>query len=223
MNRKIKDSIYGQLAIITKALSSPKRLEVVELLSQGEKSVETIAEQADLGIKNASAQLKELKSANLVSSRREGKFVYYRLANGSITDLWRHLNNFAQGHLGELQKILAESLSSPETLEQVNRKELFQRVKRKEIILIDVRPLGEYEAAHLPFAVSIPASELSKHLRLLPKNKGIVAYCRGSYCFLAKEVVEVLRRKGFKASRLQDSVHDWESFGLPLERKNINA
>lgn len=223
MSREIKDAIYGQLAIITKALSSPKRLEIIELLSQGEKSVENIAEQASLGIKNSSAQLKELKSAGLINSRRNGKFVYYRLANDSITGLWRYLSQFVQGHLGELQKIMLESLSAPEALEQVSRKELLLRTKRKEIILIDVRPNDEYETAHLPFAMSIPASELAKHLRSLPKNKEIVAYCRGPYCFLAKEAVEVLRRKGFKASRLQDSVHDWKSYGLPLEGKSINV
>jgi DNA-binding transcriptional ArsR family regulator len=223
MNREIKDAIYSQLSIITKALSSPKRLEIIELLSQGEKSVEAIAEQAGLGIKNSSAQLKELKSAGLVNSRRDGKFVYYRLADDSITDLWRHLSQFAQGHLGELQKIMVESLSAPEALEQISRKELLLRAKRKEIILIDVRPNDEYEAAHLPFAMSIPASDITKHLRSLPKNKEIVAYCRGPYCFLAKEAVEVLSRKGFKARRLQDSVHDWKSYGLSLEGKNVNA
>lgn len=221
MSRAAKNAIYDQLAIITKALSNPKRLEMIELLSQGEKSVEVISEQADMGVKNTSAQLKELKSANLVSSRRDGKFVYYRLANDSITDLWRSLNNFAQEHLSELKKIMFESLSAPEALEHVSRKDLLQRVRRKEIILIDVRPLDEYETAHLPFALSIPANELAKHLRLLPKNKEIVAYCRGPYCFLAKETVEKLKRKGFSASRLQDSVHDWKSYGLPLEGKNI--
>lgn len=222
MNREIKDAIYGQIAILTKVLSSPKRLEIIELLSQGEKSVEAVAEQADLGIKNSSAQLKELKSAGLVTSRRDGKFVYYRLKNDSINGLWQNLSKFAQAHLGELQKIMIASLSSTEALEHVSRKELFLRAKNNEIILIDVRPHDEFETAHLPFALSIPAGELSKHLRLLPKNKEIVAYCRGPYCFLAKEVVEILRRKGFKAKRLQDSVYEWKSYGLPLEGKNVN-
>ena len=127
------------------------------------------------------------------------------------------LSNFAQGHLGELQKILLESLSAPDALEHVSRKDLLQKAKRKDVIIIDVRPSDEYETAHLPFALSIPVHELSKHLRLLPKNKEIVAYCRGPYCFLAQEAVEILRRKGFKASRMKDSVHDWEAHGLQLE------
>ena len=223
MKREAKDAVYSQITIITKALSSPKRLEIIELLCQGEKSVETISEQAMLGMKNASAQLKELKLANLVISRREGKFVFYRLANSAVPDLWRHLNSFAQENLGELQKIMVKSFSSPEALEHVNRKELLLKARRKEIILIDVRPSDEYETAHIAYALSVPANELSKYLKTFPKDKEIVAYCRGHYCFLAIEAVEALRRKGFKASRLQDSVHDWESHGLPLEGKNINA
>jgi len=223
MKRQAKDAVYNQLAIITKALSSPKRLEIIELLCQGEKSVETIAQQAMLEVKNTSAQLKELKLANLVVSRREGKFVFYRLANNSVPELWRHLNLFAQEHVSELQKIMTKSFSAPEALEHVNRKELLLKAKRKEIIIIDVRPSDEYETAHIPFALSVPANLLSKYLRTFPKDKEIVAYCRGHYCFLAIEAVEALRRKGFKATRLQDSVHDWESHGLPLEGKSISA
>ena len=218
MKRQIKDAIFGHLASVTKALASPKRLEIIELLSQGEKSVETIAEQAALGVKNASAQLKELKSAHLVESRRDGKYVFYRLADTEVAHFWSKLRSFSHDRIAEIQRITNEAMAVPEVLEEVSRKELLQRAKKGDVVLIDVRPEDEYQAGHLPFAISIPISELSKHLKTLPKKKEIVAYCRGPYCFFAKDAVETLLKSGFKARRLSDGVHDWSSRGLPVER-----
>lgn len=217
-NREIKDAIYSQLASLTKALSNPKRLEIVDLLCQGEKTVEAISEQAAMGVKNASAQLKELKSARLVESRREGKYVYYRIADPTIAQFWTRLRTFGHSQLNELREITRTALNVPEALEEMSRKTLLAKAKRGDVILLDVRPVDEYETAHLPYAISVPISQLPKHLKTLSKNKEIVAYCRGPYCFFAKEAVETLRKKGFKAYNLKDSVVDWSDHGMPLVR-----
>lgn len=217
MKRQIKDALYEQFARTTKALSSPKRIEILDLLNQGEKTVETLAEQANLGIKNASAQLKELKSALLVDSRRDGKYVYYRISNTSVADFMLGLRKFGEKHFAEVQKIASDAFDDSTSMEPVNRKQLLAQVKKGDVILLDVRPSDEYAKAHLPFAVSVPISELQKELKNLPKNKEIVAYCRGPYCFFAKEAVELLEKRGYKASRLKDSVHEWSTYGLPVE------
>lgn len=217
MKRQIKDALYEQFARTTKALSSPKRIEILDLLGQGEKTVETIAEQAHLGIKNASAQLKELKSALLVDTKRDGKYVYYRLASNTVADLLLKLRTFNEGHFAEIQKIASEAFEDADSMEPINRKQLLTQAKKGEIVLLDVRPSDEYAQSHISYAVSVPISALQKELKNLPKNKEIVAYCRGPYCFFAKEAVELLKRKGFKASRLKDSVHEWASYGLPVE------
>jgi rhodanese-related sulfurtransferase len=219
MKRQIKDAIYGHLASLTKALSSPKRIEIIDLLCQGEKTVEAVSEQAALGLKNTSAQLKELKSARLVESRKEGKYVYYRIADPSVAQFWTRLRTFGHDRISEIQQITEDAFAGPEALEQMNRKTLLAKAKRGDVVLIDVRPTDEYESGHIPFAISIPASDVSKHLKLLPKKKEIVAYCRGPYCFFAKEAVETLRKHGFKAFNLRDSVHDWSERGLPVERR----
>lgn len=219
MKRQIKDSLYEQLARTTKALSSPKRIEILDLLGQGEKTVETLAEQASLGIKNTSAQLKELKSALLVESRRDGKYVYYRLSSNSVADFLIGLRTFSETQFAEIQKIVSETFADVDSMEPVNRKQLLIQAKKGDIILLDVRPADEYAQSHLPHAVSIPISELQKELKNLPKNKEIVAYCRGPYCFFAKEAVELLKKRGYKASRLKDSVHEWSLHGLPTESK----
>jgi rhodanese-related sulfurtransferase len=218
MKRQIKDAIYEQLARSTKALCHPKRIEILDILSQGEKTVETLAEQAELGIKNASAQLKELKSALLVDSRKDGKHVYYRLRDQQTQALLLYLRKYSEHQFSELQKIASEAFASIDEMESLNRKQLFSKAKRGEVILLDVRPFDEFQHAHLPFALSVPLSELSQQMKTLPKDKEIIAYCRGPYCFFAKEAVDVLRRKGFRAQRLKDSISDWESQGLPVIR-----
>ncbi len=217
MKRKIKDALYEQFSRTTKALSSPKRIEILDLLSQSEKTVEMVAEQTDLGIKNTSAQLKELKSALLVDTRRDGKYVYYRLASNSVANLLFNLRTFNERHFTEIQKIASQAFNDAGLIDAVNRKQLLAQAKKGDVILLDVRPSDEYTQAHLPYAISVPISDLKKELKNLPKNKEIVAYCRGPYCFFAKEAVELLTKKGFIASRLKDSVHEWASHGLPIE------
>ena len=220
MKRQPKDSIYEQFARTTKALSSPKRLEILDLLSQSEKTVESLAEQANLGIKNASAQLKELKSALLVESRRNGKYVYYRLSNQSVANFLIDLRKFSEAQFVEIQKMASELFADVELMKPINRKQLLARVRKGEVILLDVRPTNEFQQSHLPFAISVPISELQKELKNFPKHKEIIAYCRGPYCLLAKEAVELLKKRGYKASRLKDSVVEWASYGLPIKSQS---
>jgi rhodanese-related sulfurtransferase len=217
-NRQAKDAIYGQLASLTKALSNPKRLEIIDLLCQGEKTVEAVSEQAALGLKNASAQLKELRSARLVEFRREGKHVFYRIADPTIAQFWTRFRTFGHSQLNEIQQITRRAMGGTEALEEMDRKALYAKAKRGDVVLLDVRPTDEFESGHLPFAISVPISQLSKHLKQLSKKKEIVAYCRGPYCFFAKEAVETLRKQGFKAYNLSDSVVDWAENGMPIAR-----
>lgn len=223
MKRQIKDAIYGHMGTVTKALGSPKRLEILDLLSQGEKSVEMIAEHAELGIKNASAQLKELKSARLIDSRRSGKNVFYRLSDPQVARFWIELQKFSQNRISEIQTILTEVMGSENVLEKVDRKTLLSRARNGDVVLLDVRPADEFNAGHLPFARSVPMAELKARLKDLPKSKTIVAYCRGPYCFYSKEAVELLRKKGFRAEQLKDSVNDWAAEGLPIEKSKEPA
>lgn len=217
MKRQIKDNIYESISTYTKALSNPKRIEIMELLLQGEKTVELISEQAEVPFKNASAQLKELRVAGFVKSAKDGKYVTYSIADDEVANFILNLRDFSSKKSGNLQKITQEYLTTSNEYAGENRKSLMSKAKKGEIIVIDVRPVDEYISGHLPFAISVPISELSKKIKEFPKNIEIIAYCRGPYCFLALEAVEALRAKGFKAIRLSDSVQDWKSVGFPIE------
>lgn len=215
--RKTKDLLYGQVARMTKAIGSPKRLELLELLCQSEKTVELLAEQAQISVKLTSAHLKQLKLARLVDSRRDGKYIYYRLADDSIADIWVSLRMLAEERLLELQLGLRSLAKGSDALQPMDRKAVLLKAKRGEVVVLDVRPESEYAAGHLPFAHSIPLSELRKRLTELPKSKPIVAYCRGPFCVMAGEAVELLQRRGFRALRLEDGVAEWRYHGLPIE------
>ena len=216
--RKTKDLLYGQVARMTKAIGSPKRLELLELLCQSEKTVELLAKQAQISVKLTSAHLKQLKLARLVDSRREGKYIYYRLADDSIADIWVSLRMLAEERLLELQLGLRSLAKAPEALQPMDRQAVLVKAKRGEVVVLDVRPEAEYAAGHLPFARGIPLSELRKRLTELPKSKLIVAYCRGPFCVMAGEAVELLQRRGFRALRLEDGVAEWRFHGLPIEQ-----
>lgn len=217
--RTVKDILYEQVARIGKATSSPKRLELMELLAQGEKSVEVMADELGIAIKLASAHLKVLKEARLVNARKDGKFVYYRLAGQDIGDLWVAMREVAQEHLVELRVALDEIASAPDKLASCSRKQLMEQAKRGEIIVIDVRPRAEFDHAHLPFARSMPLGEIVQRMAELPKNTEIVAYCRGPFCLFADEAAHLLKTRGRKVSKLRDGVAEWTSAGMPLETK----
>lgn len=215
--REIKNHLYEQVARIGKAVSSPKRLELIELLCQGEKTVETLAKQADISVKLASAHLKELRQARLVDTRRDGKYVLYRLANTSVADLWVTLRSAAEDRLVELQVALTSLMDHSDDLEEMDRVTILKKAHAGEVLVLDVRPSEEFAAAHLPHARSLPVSELKKRLAELPKDVPVVAYCRGPFCLMAKEAVELLRNHGYRAFHLADGVAEWRAHGLPVE------
>ncbi|WP_029133558.1 ArsR/SmtB family transcription factor [Sedimenticola selenatireducens] len=215
--RLLKDLLYEQVARIGKAVSSPKRLELLELLAQGEKTVETLAGELAVDVKLASAHLKALKDARLVASRRDGKFVIYRLSGPDVARLWVMLREVAEEHLVELRVALGQMVADPARLAAVGRQTLLERAQRGEVVVIDVRPQNEYETAHLPFARSMPVAELERRLTELPLDKEIVAYCRGPFCLLSDEAVALLAAKGYRIRKILDGVSEWEAAGLPVE------
>lgn len=214
--REIKNHLYEQVARIGKAVASPKRLELIELLCQGEKTVETLATQADISVKLASAHLKELRQARLVDTRKDGKYVLYRLASTSVADLWVTLRTEAEERLVELQMALASIVAHGDDLQGVARADILRRAEAGEVVVLDVRPTEEFEVAHLPHARSMPVSELKKRIAELPKGLPVVAYCRGPFCLMAKDAVEQLRKKGYQAFHLTDGVAEWRARGLPV-------
>jgi rhodanese-related sulfurtransferase len=214
---ELKRHLYEQVARIGKAVSSPKRLELIELLCQGEKAVETLAAQSEISVKLASAHLKELRQARLVDTRKVGKYVLYRLASTSVADLWVTLRSEAEERLVELQLALASIIEHGDELKGVDRASILQRASTGEVIVLDVRPEDEFSVAHLPHARSLPVDELKKRLAELPKDVPIVAYCRGPFCLMAKQAVALLRLKGFQAFHLSDGVAEWRSRGLPVD------
>lgn len=217
MSRELKNILYEHVARVGKALSSPKRLEILELLAQGEKTVDALASEAAIDIKLASAHLRVLKESRLVESRRDGRFIAYRLSGEDVASLWANLHTVATEHLVELQLALDGIVSSPERLTPETRLSLLNKVKQDDIVVLDVRPENEYQAGHLPHARSIPLSELKRRLTELPKDKEIVAYCRGPFCLMAAEAVSLLKKRGYHASKIGDGVAEWAAAGLPIE------
>jgi rhodanese-related sulfurtransferase/DNA-binding MarR family transcriptional regulator len=215
-NRMLKDLLYEQVARVGKALASPKRLEMLEMLAQGEKAVETVAAEVAVDVKLASAHLKALREARLVQSRRDGKRILYRLSGQDVAQLGVTLREVAEEHLVELQLELKRMMAEPERLAKVGRKELMAQAKRGEVVVLDVRPAEEYDTAHLPYARSMPLAEIEHRLAELPRGAEIVAYCRGPFCLMSDEAVELLRKRGFKARKTFDGVSEWIAAGLPL-------
>lgn len=216
-SRRMKNLLYEQVARIGKAVSSPKRLEMLELLAQGEKTVERLAADASIGIKLASAHLKVLKEARLVEARREGRFIAYRLTGRDVAELWVNLSSVAEEHLVELRLALEKIFAAPERLTSETRAGLLERARLGEVIVIDVRPQNEYEIGHLPFARSMPLAEVEKRLSELPRHKEVVAYCRGPFCLLSNEAVKLLRARGIRARKISDGVAEWTADGMPIE------
>lgn len=212
----IRNLLYEHVARVGKAVSSPKRLELLEMLAQGEKNVEALAAELSVDVKLASAHLKVLREARLVASRRDGKHVHYRLAGRDVAGLWVTLREVAEEHLLELRVALERMASDPARLASIGREALLEQARRGDVVVIDVRPREEYEAAHLPFARSMPVAEIEKRLSELPRGKDIVAYCRGPFCLLSDEAVGLLAARGYRARKILDGVSEWHAAGLPL-------
>ena len=214
--RQFKNLIYEQLARIGKTVASPQRLELLDLISQSERTVESLAEETTLSIANTSRHLQILKGARLVVTDKRGLNVYYRLADNSVAELLRSIRLLAENRLTEMDQIRNTFFKERSEFAPVNRETLLKRVKEGELIVLDVRPAEEYETAHIPGAFSIPIAELIRRFSELPKDREIVAYCRGPYCVFSEEAVVELRSLGYHAHRWEEGVHDWKTHGFPL-------
>ena len=214
----MKNLLYEQVSRLSKALASPKRLELIELLCQCEKSVETLARETGMSVKLASAHLRALRAGQLVETRKDGKYVLYRLADPSVADRWVSLRSVAEERLVDLQMALRSLLEARAALVGIDRKAILRQAQHGEVIVIDVRPEEEFAAGHLPFARSLPLAELKKRLKQLPKDKPVVAYCRGPFCLMAQDAVALLQKQGYRAQHLEDGVAEWRARGLPIEQ-----
>jgi rhodanese-related sulfurtransferase/DNA-binding transcriptional ArsR family regulator len=215
--RQYKDAIYEQFARIGKAVASPKRLELLDLLCQGERTVEVLAREANLSVANTSQHLQVLRAAHLAEAEKQGLHVVYRIAEPKVSDFFHALRSLAETQLAEVEQLTRRFFSDKEGLEAVDRQTLLERVGSGMVAVLDVRPPEEYRAGHLPGALSIPLSELRRRLAELPRDREIVAYCRGPYCVLSVEAVEILRAEGFRAVRMEEGVQEWRQRGLCIE------
>ncbi len=215
--RAFKTQLYEQFARVGKALASPHRLELLDVLMQCERTVESLAQETGMSIANASQHLQVLRAARLVETRREGVSIYYRLASEGVAALWLSLRQVGETHLAEIDRVVETFLQDRTHLQPIEASTLLERLRRDEVILLDVRPFEEFRAGHLPQALSIPVAELEARLAELPADKEIVAYCRGPYCVFADEAVALLRTHGYQARRLEQGVADWRMLALPVE------
>ena len=216
-NRQFKNQMYGQIARIGKALSSPKRLEMIDILGQGERSVETLARETAQTIANCSRHLQILKQSSLVEPRKEGTRAFYRLADSEVARHWLGLRTFAVERLAEGERGVRDYHELRDELRPVSSKELLELIRRGDVIVLDVRPVEEYRAGHLPGALVVPPGEVERRLASLTKDREIVAYCRGPYCVYAVEAVKVLRRHGLAARRMEQGIPEWRLLGHPVE------
>ena len=215
--RHFKDQLYEQFARIGKALSNPHRLELVELLAQGERTVEELAAEANLPIANASQHLQVLRAAQLVDVRRDGLYAYYRLSDERVFRVWQALRDLGEQQLAEVNRLVESFLQDRSPLQSISAAELIERIEAGDVLVLDVRPEPEYRSGHIPEARSIPVDELETRLGELPRKKEIIAYCRGPYCVFADEAVALLQRHGYRARRLVEGLPDWQVLNLPVE------
>ena len=215
-----KKDLFAQLAILGKSLSNANRLELIEFLAQGEMSVDELSKASGLSVANTSQHLQDLRRSGLVINRSEGKKAIYRLSDYKVIELLGLMRSIAETNLAEIQVLINNYLLSKDSFEPLERDELLKRVHSGDVTVIDVRPDIEYQSGHLPSALNIPLSKLEEELKNLPKDKEIIAYCRGPYCLLSFDAVEQLRKQGFKARRLQDGFPEWKLQGLPIEQSS---
>ena len=218
-DRELKRTLFDQFGRIGQALASGRRIELVDVLANGERTVEAVAGEVGLSVANTSQHLQILRQAGLVTTRREGTSIHYRLAAPEVFELWRTLRTLAGARLAEVERLATAYLGARDELEPVSREELVRRLRDGEdLVVLDVRPAAEHAAGHLPGAVSIPVGELRRRLAELPADREIVAYCRGPYCAFAHEAVALLRQEGFSARRLEDGLPEWQAAGLAMAR-----
>lgn len=213
-----KRLLFRQFAAVAKAVAHEHRLELLEALAQGERSVETLAGCTGLSIANASQHLQRMRRAGLVETRRDGKFVLYDLSDTAVLDLVAALSRIGERHVAEVDKIVRTYFNSRDAMEPVSRAELLARMKKGDVQVLDVRPADEFELGHIPGAINLPLATLKRKLAILDSDKEIVAYCRGAWCVLSFDAVALLRGKGYRVRRLEDGLPEWQAASLPVER-----
>jgi rhodanese-related sulfurtransferase len=216
-HREFKDRLFEQFARVGKALASPKRLEIVDLLAQGERPVEEIAKETAMSVASASQHLQALKAARMVEARREGLYIHYRLSDEDVFRTWQAVRALAESRLAEVDRVVEAYLEDRDALEAVDATELMERLSDGSVVVLDVRPGEEYRAGHIPGALSVPVDALEAALQTLPKDRELVAYCRGPYCVFSDEAVALLRARGYRARRLRQGLPDWRAAGMPVE------
>lgn len=216
-HRDFKNRLYGQLARLGKALSSPHRLEILELLAQGERTVDSLATEMGLSLANTSQHLQALRQATLVEGRKDGLFVHYRLVDPDVCELSTVIRSVAERRLADFERLVREQFGDRADAEPVPMDELLKRARSKRVVILDTRPASEYVAGHIAGAISVPVDDLQRRLKELTRGKEYVAYCRGPYCVYADRAVEILRAHGRRARRLLDGFPEWRSAGLPVE------
>jgi len=216
IHRDFKDRLYGQFARIGKALSNPHRLEILELLAQRERTVDSLATETGLSLANTSQHLQALRQAALVDSRKDGLFVHYRLAGAEVFELSKVLRTVAEQRLADFERLVRDHFGDRDDAEAVSMAELLKRARARHAVILDTRPASEYLAGHIAGAISVPVGELKRRLQQLTKGKDYVAYCRGPYCVYADRAVELLRATGRRARRMRDGFPEWRAAGLPI-------
>jgi rhodanese-related sulfurtransferase len=216
-HREFKNRLFEQFARIGKALASPKRLEILDLLAQGERAVEEIARETAMPVANASQHLQVLKGARMVESKRDGLYAYYRLVGEEVFEVWRAVRGLGESRLAEIDWVVETYLKDRDALEVVGAIALMERLSDGSVVVLDVRPEEEYRAGHIPGALSVPVDALEAALQTLPKDREIVAYCRGPYCVFSDEAVKLLEARGYRARRLMEGFPEWRAAGLPVE------
>ncbi len=216
-HREFKDLLFEQFARVGRALANPHRLELIDLLAQGERTVEELARESAMSVANTSRHLQELRNARLVEVRREGHYRYYRLADGGVYGVWRAVRELGEARLAEVDRLVGTYLTDRDSLEAVCAEELIQKMREEGAVVLDVRPEEEYRAGHIPGARSVPMERLEAYLEEIPKDREVVAYCRGPYCVFSDEAVKLLGTRGYRASRLTEGFPEWRAAGLPVE------
>jgi rhodanese-related sulfurtransferase/DNA-binding transcriptional ArsR family regulator len=216
-HREFKDRLFEQFARVGKALASPKRLEIVDLLAQSERTVEEIATETNMSVANASQHLQALKGARMVEARREGLYAHYRLGAEDVFRTWQAVRALGESRLAEVDRVVETYLADRDALEAVDVMELMERLSDGSVVVLDVRPEEEYRAGHIPGAHSVPVEKLEAYLEKIPKNREVVAYCRGPYCVFSDEAVALLSSRGYRAKRFAEGLPDWRAAGMPVE------
>jgi rhodanese-related sulfurtransferase len=216
-HRLFKDKLFEQFARVGKALANPHRLEILDLLAQGERTVEDLAREAGMSVANTSRHLQELRAARLVEVRREGLYGYYRLADERVFAAWRAIRDLGEARLAEIDRLVGSYLTYRDSLEAVCAEELLAKMREEGVEVLDVRPEDEYRAGHIPGARSVPVERMEAYLEEIPRDREVVAYCRGPYCVFSDEAVALLMSRGYRARRLREGLPDWRAAGLPVE------